>query len=263
MVEVEGAFDVLLAHGREDQGADDGESNLAAVRVAGEHEVDEGKAGVLDDVVCEVGFVAHEQDGGLRISGDGHGEVRCAGAGVICTGEPEEVAAAFEGVVAVNEDGCAVGFKGRDDATGADDDVVIAEDAETLGFDGGEDLRADTGGLVGDGHLTGAAADVVPSDEDEVGVEAVDLGDDALEEIGFGELFEVDVGDLDDAEIHKAVGEIADGDGEARDVELVTGVGAGVGGETDAGRSGARHECPARDGSFWLTDAAVFAEHSP
>ena len=108
-------------------------------------------------------------------------------------------------VVAVDEDGCAVGFQGWDYMTGSDDDVVVAEDAEALGLEGREDLGADAGGLVGDGDLAGAAADVVAGDEDEVRVEGVDLGDDPLEKEGFGELFKVDVGDLDDAEVEEAV----------------------------------------------------------
>jgi hypothetical protein len=261
--EVEGSLDVLLAHGGKDERADEGEADLAAVGVAGEHEVDEREAGVLDDLVGEVGLVAHEQDGGVGVGGDGHVEVGGAGTGVVGAGEPEDVAAAFEGVVAVDEDGGAVGFEGRDDVAGADDDVVVAEDAEALGLDGGEDFGADAGGFIGDGHLSGAAADVVAGDEDEVGVEGVDLGDDALEEEGFGELFEVDVGDLDDFEVEETVGEIADGDGEVVDFELVAGVGAGVGGETDAGSGGSRHERPACDGGLWRTEAAVDAGHSP
>ena len=32
--------------------------------VAGEHEVDDGEAGVTDDAVGVVGFVGHEDDGG-------------------------------------------------------------------------------------------------------------------------------------------------------------------------------------------------------
>ena len=206
MVEVEASLDVLLAHGGEDEGADDGQADLAAVGVAGEHEVDEREAGVLDDLIDVVGLVAHEKHGSLGIGGNGEAEVGGAGTGVVGAAEPEEVAAALEGVVAVDEDGGSVGFQGWYYVTGSDDDVVVAEDAEALGLEGREDLGADAGGLVGDGDLAGAAADVVAGDEDEVGVEGVDLGDDALEEEGFGELLEVDVGDLDDAEVEEAVG---------------------------------------------------------
>ncbi len=48
VVEAEVAFDVLLAHGREDERAEEGEADLAAVGVAGEHEVDERAARVVE-----------------------------------------------------------------------------------------------------------------------------------------------------------------------------------------------------------------------
>ena len=146
VVEVEHAFDVLLTHGRKDERAEDGEADLAAVGVAGEHEVDEREAGVLDDGLDVVRLVAHEEDGCAGVGRDGEVEVGDAGSGVVGAGEPEEVATAFEGEVAVDEDGGAMGFDGADDVFGADVDVVVAEDAETLGrFEGGEDLGSDAG----------------------------------------------------------------------------------------------------------------------
>ena len=263
MIEVKGSLNVLLAHRRKDEGADNGEADLAAVGVAGEHEIDEGEAGVLDDLVDVVGLVAHEQDGGLGVGGDGESEVGGVGPGVVGAAEPEEVAAALEGVVAVDEDGGAVGFERWDDVAGADDDVVVAKDAEALGFEGGEDLGADAGSFIGHGELAGTAADVVACDEDEVGVEGVDLGHDALEEEGFGELLEVDVRDLDDAEVEEAVGEVADGDGEVIDFEFVACVRTGVRGEADASSRGSRQKGPAGDGGLWVTNAAGNAGHSP
>ncbi len=147
VVEAEHAFDVLLSHGGEDEGAEDGEADLAAVGVAGEHEVDEREAGVEDDLFDVVGLVAHEDHGGAGVGGDGEVEVGGAGAGVVGAAEPEDVAAAFEGEVAVDEDGCAVGLEGGNDVVGTDVDVVVAEDAEALGsFEPGEDLCSDAGG---------------------------------------------------------------------------------------------------------------------
>jgi hypothetical protein len=55
-----------------------------------------------------------------------------------------------------------------------------------------------------------------------------------LEEVGLGELFEVDVAHLNDAEVLEAVGEIADGDGEAGDLELVARVGSRVDADAEA-----------------------------
>lgn len=259
------AFDVLLAHGRENEGADVGDADLAAMGVAGEHDVDERKAGVLDDVIDVVGLVTHEDDGRAGIGGDGEVEVWLAGTGVVGAGDPEDVFSAFEGGVAVDEDGCAVCFEGIDDVIGTDGDVVVAEDAEALGsLEGGEDFGGEAGGVPGDGVGTGAAGDEVTGDEDEVGVEIVDLMDHAFEEEGFGELFEVNIAHLDDAEALEAVGEIADGEGLLGDFELVAGVGAGVEGKAEAGGGGTCDEAAARHGAgLRVPDGVRNATHSP
>ena len=97
LVEAEVAFGILLAHGREDERAEEGEADLAAVGVAGEHEVDERAAGVGDDVVGVVGLVGHEDDGAVGFGGDGEVEVGVAGAGVVDAAEPEAGAVAFDG----------------------------------------------------------------------------------------------------------------------------------------------------------------------
>ena len=265
MAELEETFDVLLAHGGKDQGADVGKADLAAVGVAGEHEVDEREAGVKDDLVDVVRLVAHEDDGGAGVFWDGEVEVGGAGAGVVGAGEPEDVVAALDGSVAVDEDGGAVGFEWLDDVLGADVDVVVAEDAEALrGFEGGEDLGAEAGGAPGEGEVGGAAADEVSGDKDEIGIEDVDLGDHALEEEGLGVLIEVDVAHLDDAEALEGVGKIADGDGAVGDLVLVAGVGSGVGGDSEAGCSGSGKKSAAcYGGSSWVRIAAETAVHSP
>ena len=65
------ALSKLAAHGREGERANEGKADLAAVGVAGEHEVDQREAGVLDDLVGVVGLVDHEDDGGAGNGGDG------------------------------------------------------------------------------------------------------------------------------------------------------------------------------------------------
>ena len=65
--------------------------------------------------------------------------------------------------------------------------------------------------------------------------------DDAAEVVGLGVFVEVDVGDLDDAEAVKGLGEAADGDGVGEDAEFVAGDLAGVdrdaSGDDDCARS--------------------------
>jgi hypothetical protein len=141
VVELEHAFDVLLTHGRQNERAKDGEAYLAAVGVAGEHEIDEREAGVEDDVLDVVRLVAHEDDGCAGVWRDGEVEVGGAGSGVVGAAQPDNVAAALEGEIAVDEDRGSVGFEGRNDVVCANVDVMVAKNAEALrGFEGGEDF---------------------------------------------------------------------------------------------------------------------------
>ena len=71
LVEVKDSVDVLSAHGWEDEWAAEGKVDLASVGVAGEHEINEWSAGVLDDYVGEVWLVGHEDDGAVGSGGDG------------------------------------------------------------------------------------------------------------------------------------------------------------------------------------------------
>ena len=69
-----------------------------------------------------------------------------------------------------------MGFERGYDVVGADEDVMVAEDAEALRrFEAREDLGADAGRLPGDAMRQRAAADEVAGDEDEFGLECVDL----------------------------------------------------------------------------------------
>ncbi len=257
VVEVEETFDVALAHGGKDERADDGESDLTAMGVTGEHEVDEGEAGVLHDVVGVVGLMAHEDDGLIDVDVGGNGQVEVGGAcaGVICAADPHGVTAALDLDVAVDEDGCTVGFEGVDDVVRADGDVMVAEDGEALwGFEGGEDLCADAGGFPGGGEGFRPATDEVSGKEDEFGVEGVGLCDHLFEEPGLGVLLEVDVGDLDEAKADEGVRKIVDGKGAVGDFELMPAFGTGVGSDAEASGGCPHDEVAARDdarGEAW------------
>jgi hypothetical protein len=108
-----------------------------------------------------------------------------------------------------------------------------------------EDLGGAVGGVVGGDEGEGAHGDKVSGEEDEVGVKGVDAVDDVLEEVGFGELVEVDVAELDDAEAVEGSGEIADGEGAVGGVDLVAGDFAGVEGEAGGGGSRGQEEVTA------------------
>ena len=122
--------------------ANAGDADLAAVGVAGKDEIDERAAGVGGDAVGEVGLVGHEEDGSAGVCGDGEVEIGEAAGKVVDAGEEDEVAAALDGDVLVDEEGEAVGFHVVADDAGAYDDVVIAEDTVAEGAgEGAEELR--------------------------------------------------------------------------------------------------------------------------
>lgn len=63
--------------------------------------------------------------------------------------------------------------------------------------------------------------DEIAGEENQVGLERVDVVNDALEEKGLGVFVEMNVADLDDAVVVERGGKIGDGDGAADDVDLV------------------------------------------
>jgi hypothetical protein len=200
--------------------------------VAGEHEVDELSARVLEDDVGVVGFVGHEDDWTVGFGRDGEVEIGLGGGRVVEAAEPNSCSVALDGQVLVDEYGQMVCLECSDDEGSADGDVVIAEDGVALGAGyGAEDLSAAMDGVVDEGEGEGAVRDEVSGEEDEVGSKSIDAVDDELEEPWFGVLVEVDIADLDDAKAVEGLGEITDGDGPLDDVDLVAGDLAGVEGE--------------------------------
>jgi hypothetical protein len=239
LVEAVETFGVLLAHGWEDERAEEGEPDLAAVRVAGEHDVDERTARVGYDMVGEVGFVRHEENGAVGFSGNSQVEVRVAGSGVVDAAEPKAIAATFDGEILVDQNWSAMGSEGLGHQGGAEGDVVVAEYgvAERRG-EGGEDLGAAVEGVSAGDEGEGAVGDEVAGKEDEVGGKDVDFLDDAFEEKRLGVLVEVDVAELDDAIAVEGSGQIVDDEGALDDVELMAGDLAGVESESGAGDAG-------------------------
>ena len=230
--EMEEAFDVLLAHGGEAEGWEEGQADLSAVGVAREDEVGAAGAGMAQDGVGEVGLVAHDDERAVELSGDGAVEVGLGVGDVVEAGEPEALAVSLDGEVLVDQRGDAVAGEGVEDALGADLDVVVAEDGVAEGaLEVAQDGGAAGGGLEGVGPVTRAGADVVAGEEDEVGLELVEAVDGVLEEGGLGELFEVDVAELGDTEAVEGVGEAGDVDGVVLGDELVAGDLGGVDGE--------------------------------
>jgi hypothetical protein len=265
VAEVEDALHVLLAHGWEQERANVGEPDLAAVGVAGEHKVDKREAWVLDYGVDEVGFMAEEDDGGFGVGRDGEIEEAVGDAGIVGAGEPDVGIAAFDGGVAIDEDGGSVGFEDVDDGLRAYGDVVVAKDGIALRRgEGGEDFGTETGSFDGEGCGARATADEVAGEDDEIGLEGVDALDGFLEEVGFGVLLKVDVGELGDTEALEGVGEIFNGNGAGLDLEIVASGHTGVGGHSEASGGGAGEEgATCEGGEMRVIGRARSKRHSP
>jgi len=71
-----------------------------------------------------------------------------------------------------------------------------------------------------------------------MGIEGVDVMDDALEEVRFGELVEVNVADLDDAVTLKGSGQVGNGDGAGVEADFVAGDLSGVKSKASGGGTG-------------------------
>ena len=234
LVDAEEAGDVLLAHWRQDHRAEKREAYLAAVGVAGEHDVDKGATGMTHDFVGEVGRVAHEDDRAVGIAGDGEVEDRILGARVVHAAEPETLTVALDGDVLVDEERNAgsaesVGHKAR-----ADEGVVIAEDtiAEGAG-DAGDDLGTVIDGSSRERIGKWTHRGEIASEQHEIRRKLVDAVDDEPEEGSLRVLVEVNVRDLDDAETAEGFGQASYLEGLRNDFDGVAGDLAGV--EDEAG----------------------------
>lgn len=218
-VELKGAVDVFAAHVGQEHGREKRQADLAAVGVAGEHEVDVAE---VADGVGEVGLVAEEDDGCARGLGrDGLGEVGNVEVGVGEAADPEAVAAEVDAFTAVVEDGECVFLKRGDDA-GLVDAVVVAEGAEAeRAGEATEDFCADFGVLAVAGPVAGVGGDEVAGEGDHVGLEGVDLCDNAAEEEIFVEVAVVEVGDLGDAKAVKGGRQIGEASGVFEDGDVV------------------------------------------
>lgn len=216
------AFRIFLSHGRQYKRPQERKPDLAAVGVTGEHEVDEGPAGLLDNTVGVVGFVCHENDGAIGVGWHCEIKIRVAVCGVVESADPEAVAIAFDGDVLVYQNRSFVCIEGIDDRRGVVGDVMIAEAGEALGSgESRENLCTATDGMATGNEGNGAMGDEVSGEENQVGGESVDSVNDALEEEGLCVFVEVDIAELDNAKAVKRSGQISNGDGAFNDVDFV------------------------------------------
>ncbi len=211
--------------------------------VAGEDEVDGVTARVSGDRGGIVGLMRHEQNRRIRVGRDGEIEVGAAEGDVVNAAKENVCVTVVDANVLIDEDGKAVGLEVVADDAGADDGVMVAENAEAEGAGkSAEDFRAAGGGGEGDIDRHGAAAGVVAGDEEEVGLEGVDLVEDATEKKVFGVLLEVDVGNLNEAEAIESRGKGGEEEGAGENLALVPRPLVGIEADSGDGSEGAGKE---------------------
>jgi len=195
------------------------------------------------DGVGVVGLVRHEDDWTIGLRGEGEIEVGIALAGIIDAAEPETSSIALYWEVSVDEDGCATAGERLDHHRGVDGYIVITEDGiAQRGGECGNDLGASVCGVFAGDEGDRAVSDEVAGKEHDVGIQGVDLADDALEKERFGVLVEVDVAELNDAVAVEGGGEIRDGDGAVDDVHFVASDLSGVKSQSRGGSPAAYEE---------------------
>lgn len=143
--ELESSHHIFLSHGRQNQRTIERDTDLAAVRVAGEHQVDCFATRVFDDSIGVVRLVDHENHGSIRILRERKVEVGTAGSGIVGTAYPDTGACALNGNVFVDQDREFFRTQCSDDEWSVDGDVVVSKNAVGWSLEAAEDF----GGTVG------------------------------------------------------------------------------------------------------------------
>lgn len=127
VAELEMSLHVPLAHGGKYKCSEEGQADLASVRVAGEHEIDKVSSWMLKNGIGVVGLMRHQNDGTIGRRRNGDLELRVGGAGVVDPAEPETRAITLNRNMRVYEHRNAVPSKSAYDEGSIDSNVMIAE----------------------------------------------------------------------------------------------------------------------------------------
>ncbi len=248
VVELEQALDVLLTHRRQNQRTDHGQPHLSAVRVSGEHKVNQREPRMLDDGIGVVRLVAHQDDRPFGICGYGKVQVGAAGSGVVGPAEEEAVLASLQLNEAIDQHGDSMGLQRSDHVIGAHGDVMISQDGVAVRrLEAGKDFSAEPSRTPGHQARQWTTAHEVTGDQYDLRGESIYLLDHLFHEPGFGVLLEMEVTHLDDLQPHEGVGKLAESEGAVGDLILVPGVGSGVGSQAQTCGGGSKHEVAAGD----------------
>ena len=174
--------------------SEEGQAHLAAVGVAGEHEV---HAAMGQDVIGVIRLM-REQNHGLgrhRLARDGSVQIGDILERTACTGQPEPAAAALEGKIAVDKRGDPVELERIDHHGPANQRVMIAKRGEAMrALDTAENFRARIAEARTDVTRQWSVSHEVSGQDNNIGLERVDAADDLADEIGLGDAVGTSVG---------------------------------------------------------------------
>ncbi len=225
--ELKDSLDVLFSQIWKIHGAGKGDTDLAAVRVAAEHELNRRAGRVTEKVVGEVRRMAQEE---CRLIGAipdelGNGAINVGMAfdRVVDAREPDAGRAALERVKRISENDNVARGERFGHCQRTDGDIVIAEDRIALStLETVEDIGAMPRGRDGPFARQKLVSDEVAREKDRIGAQAVDVVDGFTKKKGLGKSVQMDVAELGNVEAIECRGKIGQADLGSSDFDDVT-----------------------------------------
>jgi hypothetical protein len=194
------------------------------VGVTRQHKADRSAPGMLYDEVGVVRFMRHEDDRSAWLGRDCQIEAWVAGSGIGYAAYPQAISISIQRNVLVHQDRDRIGSKRLDDHGGAYAYVVISQYCEPLlAFETGEDLCAAMGRVAGGDEGERTEGNEISREQDQIGIQTVDLMYDALKEKGLRELVQVDITKLNDSMSMESLRKLPQLDCPPNDVEFMAG----------------------------------------
>jgi hypothetical protein len=225
--ELKDSLDIFFSQIWKIHGAGKGDTDLAAVRVAAEHELNRRACRVTEKVVGKVRRMAQEECRLLGAipneRGNGAIHVGVAFDRVVDACDPNAGRAAIERRKRISENNDVARGERFGHGQRTDGDIVIAEDRIALST---LETAEDTGAIPRDGDGPFArqelVSDEVAREKDRIGAQAVDVVDGFTKKKGLGKSVQVDVAELGNVEAIECRGKIGEANLGSSDFDDVT-----------------------------------------
>jgi len=210
-------FNVLFSQIRELQSTEEWQSNLASMRVAGQHPIDSTARGLFEQSVDVVRGMTHQYDGLVRQIpdriGDGRLRVRIALHWIIQPRKPKPAAGALDWQTCVMQHGDAVGLESLNDLCPTNNNVMVAKYCKNaLAIETLENIRALPARINRVLYRGNSGTHIVAREKNQVGLQLIDAIDHVAEEERLRVLVHVDVTELRDAHSIEDPGQACEGD---------------------------------------------------